>query len=197
MGYPMGGFLYLARHGETSWNQARRWQGWTDVALNEAGEGQASALAGRVVGLGVQRIVASNLTRAKQTAEIVARALALGPVGVDADLRERGFGWFEGLTPEECEVRYPAEWQRYRADGSLPPGAEPYDEVTARMGRAVRRAVDQEPAHDGAVLIVTHGSALRAFVRIATGLVLPPLANVALFRVTVEADRFLDVTPVD
>src|SRR5882724_3295866 len=171
----MGDFLYLARHGETSWNHARRWQGWTDVALNEAGEAQASLLAGRVIGLGVGRLVASDLTSAKQTAEIVARALALGPVEVDADLRERGFGLFEGLTPEECEERYPNEWQRYRADGSLPPGAEPYDEVTTRMHRAVRRAVDLEPAVDGAVLIVTHGSALRAFLKIATGVVLPPL----------------------
>src|SRR5258706_2239230 len=173
----MGVFLYLARHGETSWNQARRWQGWTDVPLNETGESQASVLAAKVTGLGVDRIVASDLTRARQTAEIVARALSLGPVVADADLRERGFGCFEGFTPEECEARYPDEWHRYRADGSLPPGAEPYDQVTERMLRGVRRAVHTEPASDRAVLVVTHGSALRAFVRVTTGVVLPPLPN--------------------
>ncbi len=193
----MGVFLYLARHGETSWNQARRWQGWTDVPLNETGEAQASVLAAKVAGVGIARIVASDLSRARRTAEIVANTLLLGPVGVDADLRERGFGWFEGLTPEECEARYPDEWQCYRADGSLPPGAELYDQVTERMVRGVRRAIDAEPTREGAILIVTHGSALRAFVRVTTGVVLPPLPNAALFRVLALADKFLGPTSID
>src|SRR6185503_10489508 len=150
------------RHGETDWNRAGRWQGWTDIPLNSTGEAQASALADSLRGLGVARVVASDLSRARRTVEIVASALAVAEVHLDAELRERGFGLFEGLTREECAERYPDEWKSYRVDAVLPPGTEPHDVVRDRMRRAVRRAADHAPTDAGAILVVTHGSALRA-----------------------------------
>ena len=185
--------VYLARHGETDWNRAGRWQGWTDVPLNETGEGQAFALAEQLRERRIERIVASNLARAHRTAEIVARALAVPLVDVDPDLRERGFGLFEGLTREECECRYPDEWKSYRADAILPPGAESHEIVMDRMHRAVRRAAEGETTERGPVLVVTHGSALRAFVLTATGSMPGPLSNCALYRATALADAFVDV----
>jgi broad specificity phosphatase PhoE len=182
--------IYLARHGETNWNRDGRWQGWSDVPLNETGEAQALLLAERLRESGIARVVASDLSRARQTAEIVARTLALSPVDVDPDLRERGFGVFEGLTREECEARHPDHWSSYRADSTLPPGAEPYDIVTERMCRALRRAAAAEVE---TVLVVTHGSALRAFVRAVTGTLPAPLPNVALFRAIALAGNFVDV----
>ena len=181
--------IYLARHGETSWNLAGRWQGWTDVPLNATGEAQALVLADRLREHGVARIVASSLSRARQTAEIVARVLAIASVGLDPDLRERGFGLFEGLTREECESQHPDHWKSYTADAALPPGAEPYDQVTERMCRAVKRAVD---LGEGTLLVVTHGSALRAFVRAVAGAMSAPLPNGALVRATAVGDAFVD-----
>jgi broad specificity phosphatase PhoE len=188
--------IYLARHGETSWNRAGRWQGWTDVPLNETGHEQALALAERLRGEGISRVVASDLSRARQTAEIVARTLAVTGVEVDVDLRERGFGCFEGLTREECEARYPDEWQSYRAETKLPPGAEPFELVGERMHRAVRRAVGEDSG-EGPVLIVTHGSALRLFVHAVTGTMPGPLSNVAVFRGVALLDAFAEIERLD
>jgi len=78
----------------------------------------------------------------------------------------------------------------------LAPGAEPHDLVTQRMHRAVRHALEGEVQRDGAILIVTHGSALRAFVLAATGLMPGPLSNCALFSATAVAGAFVDVEPV-
>src|SRR5260370_39864768 len=121
--------VYLARQGETDWNRVGRWQGWTDVPLNPTGEAQALALADKLRGRDIARIVASHLARARRTAEIVAGALSVSEIGIDAELKERGFGLFEGLTREECETRSPDEWSSYRASASLPPGSEPQDVV--------------------------------------------------------------------
>jgi probable phosphoglycerate mutase len=189
----MSRVIYLARHGETDWNRAGRWQGWTDIPLNETGAAQASALADSLRGLGIVRVVASDLSRARRTAEIVACALAIAEVELDIDLRERGFGLFEGLTREECAERYPDEWSSYRAGGVLPPGTEPHDVVRGRMLRAVRRAVEIESTIDGAILVVTHGSALRAFVQEATGTMPPPLSNCSVFRATAIVDAFIEI----
>jgi broad specificity phosphatase PhoE len=185
--------IYLARHGETDWNRDGRWQGWADVPLNVMGESQARALAERLRNRGISRVVASDLTRARQTAEIVAQALLLSPTAIDPELRERGFGLFEGLTRDECASRHPDHWAIYRADATLPPGAEPAELVIERMCRAVRRA-SSDP---GTALIVTHGSALRAFVRAVTGSTLGPLPNGALLRATALAGTFVEVTPID
>jgi broad specificity phosphatase PhoE len=188
--------VYLARHGETDWNRAGRWQGWTDVPLNPTGEAQALALADRLRDRAIARVVASHLARARRTAEIVAGALSVSDIGIDADLKERGFGLFEGLTREECETTYPDAWSSYRASATLPPGSEPNDVVTGRMHRAVRRATESETS-DGAILVVTHGSALRAFILAATGVMPGPLSNCVLYRATVGVDAFLDVEQVD
>src|SRR5690242_8696605 len=92
--------LLLVRHGETDWNAEGRLQGQTDRPLNEYGRRQARELAERLAGDGVVAIYASDLSRAKETAEIVGGRLGL-PVVVDPDLRERNWGTWEGLTPRE------------------------------------------------------------------------------------------------
>jgi broad specificity phosphatase PhoE len=182
--------IYLARHGETDWNRQNRWQGHTDVPLNAAGRAQAVALATRVRGLGVARVHASDLHRARETAEIVARFLALPPVVVDARLRERSFGVFEGLTRAECEVRHPEAWERYRLDvRNKPPGAEAHDEVLARMRAGVAAIALSAPAGAGAALVVSHGGAVRALVSEVSGVACPPVANGGMFKLTLRLTR--------
>src|SRR5512133_2376807 len=113
--------VFLARHGQTDWNAAGRWQGHTDVPLNETGRAQARALAERLRGEGIAAIASSDLARARGTAEIVAAVLGLRVDLLDPDLRERRFGIFEGLTLRECEQRHPEDWARYAGDPGLGP----------------------------------------------------------------------------
>ncbi|HEV3030468.1 MAG TPA: histidine phosphatase family protein, partial [Polyangia bacterium] len=89
--------VYLARHGETSWNREGRWQGHTDIALNDVGLGQARALGALLRGRDIERIHTSDLARARQTAETAAAMLGVTELVVDPGLRERSFGVFEGL----------------------------------------------------------------------------------------------------
>jgi broad specificity phosphatase PhoE len=130
--------IFLARHGETEWNRSGRWQGKTDIPLSELGCAQARMLAARLRDRGVAEIHTSDLSRARETAEIVAAALGITHISLDPRLRERGFGCFEGLTREECAERHAEAWQRYLADRrSTPPDAESQDEVVARVVAAM------------------------------------------------------------
>ena len=95
--------LLLIRHGETDWNASGRLQGHTDRPLNDYGRRQARELADRLSDDAIAAIYASDLSRAKETAEIVGARLGL-PVVVDADLRERNWGSWEGLTPSERDA---------------------------------------------------------------------------------------------
>ena len=192
--------IYLARHGETAWNRAGRWQGHTDVELNEDGRLQAHALGKSLVARGIVCAHASDLCRARETGEIVATLLGLPPVASDPRLRERGFGVFEGLTRDESEARFPDEWARYKAGaGDSPPGGEPREQVVARMREAVQEVAAalraQHPA-EGAALAISHGGAMRLLVRSITGELPPPLENGAVFRLDLEGDLFVHVERV-
>jgi probable phosphoglycerate mutase len=194
--------VYLARHGETEWNRMGRWQGHTDVVLSEIGREQANALGERLRGLGIGRVLTSDLARARETAEIVARAIGVSTPALDRDLRERAFGRFEGLTREECAVRFPDDWALYRTDPTcIPPGGEPHHEVIARMAVAVRRAagvVDPRAPAASSVLVISHGGSIRALLSHVTGTPLPPMQNAAVFRLSVlPTGDFADVERVE
>ena len=156
--------LLLARHGETDWNVAGRWQGHTDVPLNATGRAQALALAERLRNEGIAAVATSDLARARHTAEIVAGALGVPVALVDPALREQRYGRFEGLTPVECEARYPEDWARYVADRHAgPPGGESRAALLERFVRAVEGAAARLP---GPALLVTHAGALRALLAV-------------------------------
>jgi probable phosphoglycerate mutase len=188
--------LYLARHGETSWNREGRWQGHTDIALNETGLGQARALGELLHGRDIGRVHSSDLLRARQTAEAAAAILGVAELVIDADLRERSFGIFEGLTRSECEERHPDHWTSYRADPRCaPPGAESQEALAERMHAAVGRALARRhDADDAPVLVVSHGGSIRALLARATGTMPPPLENVAVFRAVAAAEGLTEVT---
>jgi broad specificity phosphatase PhoE len=186
--------IFLARHGETDWNASGRMQGQTDVPLNGVGRAQARGLAGRLRGEGLRAICSSDLSRARETAEIVAAELGLAVSYVDPAFRERAFGIFEGLTHAECKTRHPTEWARYDADpAALPLGLEPIDQVTARMLAGLRRAGGGMPPP---ALVVSHGRAIRSLLDRITGLPVGPLANGAVYRVIVEEGVPVDAAPL-
>src|SRR5664279_728925 len=144
--------LYLVRHGETDWNRQRRIQGLTDIPLNETGRDQA-----RATGMLLSRrhwdgIYASPLSRARETASIIATEVGLGePTLVDA-LVERNYGQAEGLDWLEGATHYP--------HGTVVPGRESREEVGARVIPALMElAADRQGE---ALLIISHGGAIRA-----------------------------------
>jgi probable phosphoglycerate mutase len=154
--------LLLVRHGQSTWNASGRWQGQADPPLSPVGEAQAAHAALRLTGTGLTGVVSSDLARARRTAEIVAEALDLGRVAVDARLRERDVGEWEGLTRPEIEERFPgllAAWGEGRIEA--PPGGEPDPVLAARAGTALAALVRGSDAHER-ILVVTHGGVIRA-----------------------------------
>ena len=186
--------IFLARHGETEWNRAGRWQGKTDIPLSDVGRAQARALGALLAGRGIAEVHASDLTRASETAEIVARVLGIARCNVDARLRERGFGCFEGFTREECAERYPDAWARYLFDRrSTPPDAEPQAEVATRIIAALTDIARAPRANGDAALVISHGGTIRTFIHEVTGTAPPPLDNGALFLARWAGERFVSV----
>jgi broad specificity phosphatase PhoE len=182
--------LYVARHGETEWNRVGRWQGATDVPLNDAGRSQALELAERLRGVTLAGIASSDLVRAAETASLVAHALGLPVLGTYAALRERSYGVFEGLTREECATRYAEIWTNHRPGDLLePPGAEPRAEVEARMVRGLREVVEAH-AGEAPVLVVSHGGAIRTFLAAVDGVLVPPMKNAECYLVRDRAGIF-------
>ena len=157
--------VLLLRHGQSTWNAESRWQGWADAPLSDEGLRQAAAMAAQLASSGPRftRLVSSDLARSIDTAAVIARALDLGEVAVEPDLRERDVGDWSGRTTEEIEIIWPgaiAAWRAGRLD--RPPGGEHEPAFRARVVRAVERLA-AEP--DGPVLAVTHGGVIRALER--------------------------------
>lgn len=163
--------LILWRHGRTAWNAERRFQGQTDVPLDEVGRRQAAHAADLLARLSPGRIVSSDLSRARETAEALAASTGL-PVHTDAGLRETYAGEWQGLTRSELEERYSDDLARWSAGADVRPGGgETRLEVAERMVSAIGRSLAQ--AAPGETLVVaTHGGAARA--AIGSLLELPP-----------------------
>ncbi len=152
--------IYLVRHGESTWNAQRRWQGVADPPLSEAGVEQAGRLARRLRSAGLAAVYASPLQRALQTARIVAEACGLAPRVVEG-LREVSFGEWEGLPAEEVERRYGPLLSRWwvRPDLVRIPGAEDLEEARRRVMEAVGDVAAAHP--QAAVAVVAHGGVNR------------------------------------
>lgn len=187
--------LTLVRHGETEWNRTRRIQGSTDIPLNDVGRQQARDAAATLrVGLNADApvvVVASDLSRARETAEIIAAELGVHVSRLYPDLRERAYGEAEGIDAEQFHARW-GDW--HNADV---PGAEPWPQVRARGLRALRRVVRdarRETAPVAAsVIVVTHGAMIRELIRHATAGELPAvgerLANGSAHTMLYERER--------
>jgi probable phosphoglycerate mutase len=159
--------ILLTRHGETDWNNERRWQGHADRPLNDVGRRQARELAETLSRRGIDVVYSSDLARAHETALIVAEQLEL-PVEVDAGLREVDVGDWAGRLLTEIEEGDPEAFQRWRQGQKAWNGGESYEEMGERVVAAVLRLAARHPGET--VLIVTHGGSIRACRATASGL---------------------------
>lgn len=146
--------IVCLRHGQTLWNVEQRFQGHSDIPLDETGMAQAERAASLLAALRPTMIVSSDLQRANDTAQALGRLVGLD-VAIDKDFRERGGGEWEGLTREEIAARWPEEYAAWEA-----PGGEPVTEVATRVANAMRRWAARLD-DDGLLVVASHGAALR------------------------------------
>jgi broad specificity phosphatase PhoE len=171
------GRVLLLRHGRTTWNAERRFQGQADPPLDEVGRAQAYEVAGIIAALRPDVLVTSDALRAAQTAGPIGEVTGLA-VQSDPRLRERSLGHWEGLTRDDVQTRYPDEYADWVAGRDVSRrGGESRDEVSVRA----LAAFADLPAVPTAV-VVTHSATAMALCNALLGLpqaihVLGPLAN--------------------
>ncbi|MBN2256230.1 MAG: alpha-ribazole phosphatase [Anaerolineaceae bacterium] len=151
--------LCLVRHGQTDWNLEGRYQGQSDVPLNENGRIQAQLLARQLQDKQFEAIFTSDLQRAKETAEILAAIFHL-PVNSDPRLREIHQGEWEGQQVDDIKSRYANLWNERMEDPAnvRPPGGE----TVAEVARRVHAALNDIATHhaNDPVMVVSHGLAI-------------------------------------
>jgi len=185
--------IFLARHGESDWNVEKRFQGHRDRPLTERGREQAHALADLVGAEKINAVYTSPLSRARETAEIVAARVGLKVVALP-ELREVDTGSWSGLSRADVEARFPEGFAHWRSGGSAWENGESYDEMAERVIGALRKIAEDHP--DGRVLVVSHGGPIRAIHAAAEGLAIqdyrrlkPVEPNARLSAVAVENGR--------
>ena len=182
--------IIAVRHGETAWNAGSRIQGQLDIELNDTGLRQAERLARALEEEPIAAVYASDLARARRTAEAVAWPRGLA-VTTDTGLRERAFGSFEGRTFADIDAEFPEQAQRWRTrDPAFVPGvgAALGESLLAFRERITRAASRLAALHPGElVVLVAHGGVMDVLYRAATGQDLQtqrawPLGNAAINR---------------
>ncbi|MCK9283680.1 MAG: histidine phosphatase family protein [Rhodocyclaceae bacterium] len=168
----MNGFAHICvvRHGETDWNMSGILQGWTDVPLNEVGRRQADELAAGFADAGFSAIWSSPLIRARETAEVIAKALQLPPPYSHEGLKERHFGMIQGVPKTELGELNPLLLQQIlrRNPAADFDQGESMDDFANRIFAAI---ADIGARHAGArVLVITHGWVMDVITRHLEGL---------------------------
>ena len=167
--------LYLIRHGESVAAYDGRYYGQTDLALSEKGRGQMAFLTERLSQLSPHRIYCSDLTRARESAEMLASRWDLSPI-IRREFREVNMGLWEGLSYEEINLRYPkeaVEWAKGASTFRFPQG-ESLRNLKARVLPAHRKIIAENS--DATVLaLVGHGGPNRLILCQALGIPLTRL----------------------
>jgi 2,3-bisphosphoglycerate-dependent phosphoglycerate mutase len=164
------------RHGETDWNVGTRIQGFTDIPLNHRGELQAQRVANALTqwtqtnpGQTIHAVYASDLSRALETGRSIATALGL-PVQIEAGMRERGYGEFEGHAWDTITTRWPekaASWKA-RDPHFTPEGGESLLMFQERILQAFDRVAAQHLGQH--IVCAVHGGVLDILYRAAAGI---------------------------
>jgi broad specificity phosphatase PhoE len=151
--------IFLVRHGETTWNRQKRVMGRREIPLNRVGIAQAKRIALLIREIGVEAVYTSPLTRAMETARILASSESL-PVRIDVGLTELAFGRWEGRLFKD--IRKDNAYQRFvaRPLESAVPGGETIVDVQNRGMKAIHKALEEFPR--ARLLFVSHGDVIRA-----------------------------------
>ena len=186
--------IIAIRHGETDWNAATRIQGHTDIALNANGVEQARQLGAALANEEIDAVYASDLSRAADTAQAIATHHKL-TVHTHTGLRERHFGYFEGLTWAAIEAKHPKDALAWRSRDThfAPAGGE---SLVALKARVVNTLNELAAKHIGQhIVIAAHGGILDQLYRLANNLDLQTkrdwhLGNAAVNRLVWTPESF-------
>ena len=152
--------VILIRHGETDWSRDGRWQGWSDVPLNEKGHRQARDLVEPLARQHPTHLVATDLVRTQETLQPLADAVGLVPL-IEPEFKEIDVGSWAGLSHAEAEERYPEGVARHDAGGTGWEDGETYADVAERGTRALNHHSEGLDESD-LLVIVAHGGLIGA-----------------------------------
>ncbi|MBC3806802.1 histidine phosphatase family protein [Undibacterium seohonense] len=191
--------ILLIRHGETAWNAVRKLQGHLDIPLNAEGRRQAKALAAGLQHEKLAAIISSDLQRAMQTAGEIARLQGL-PTRIDAALRERCFGDFEGKLYSELPEMYPQEyahWRQRDPDFHFPPKPDDSNNRGESIREFHQRTIDSIVHHaqqfEGKkIALVAHGGVLECAYREAMNLPLNAERTITIYNASINRFVYQD-----
>ena len=168
--------VVLWRHGQTDWNLANRFQGHSDIPLNETGIDQARKAAPLLFGLRPSKIISSDLIRAKQTAQELANISRL-PIHIDPGLRETNGGKWEGRTGAENRADDYEKFVNWLDGNDEPAGdfGERRSEIALRAVTAIESALEKEIE---TLVVVTHGGTARIIIGKMLGLPMTQWASI-------------------
>lgn len=158
--------IFFVRHGETAWNKARRFQGQSDIPLNDYGRELAVATREGLGGLLFQAVYSSPLIRAKETAEIITKGQNV-PIIEDERIKEIAFGTGEGSYIEEIRSCPDSEMYHFLCNPEqyIPPeGGETLSEMVKRCESFVREVLIPAEKECENVLVVAHGALIRGMI---------------------------------
>ena len=183
--------VVLVRHGETTWNQARRVQGTLDSPLSPLGRRQAEAVAHTLAPEPLAFLYSSDLGRTQESAAALARITGL-PVRLDPRLRERCYGVLQGKTWPEIEIECPEAFERLNARDPeyLPPQGESASAFRERVLASVTEIARQHAGERG--VIVTHGGVVGIMYRHTLDIALSAKRDYALLNASINRFRFVD-----
>ena len=161
--------LILIRHGQSLWNAANRFTGWTDIDLSPEGEEEAAEAGMKLAGNLIDRVHTSDLIRAQRTAEIILKlneASGDVPTRYDKRLNERHYGSLQGLNKAETAEKHGAEQVRIwrRSFDVAPPGGESLEMTAARTIPYFVEEIVPDLEQGLNVLVSAHGNSLRSIV---------------------------------
>lgn len=158
----------VLRHARTEWNDDHRIQGQTDIPLSLEGREQTKRWIKHLSLFTYHRVISSNLTRAKETADILNRSI-IAPQEIDERFREQNWGEWEGVRVKDLDRRFPEALQEQIARGweFRPPGGESRNQVLARALSALSDTARKYPGER--ILVVSHGGVIKSLLYHAHG----------------------------
>lgn len=154
--------LYVARHGQTDYNQQKKFYGSSDVPLNANGRKDAAKLADKFEALPLELIVTSDLKRARQTARTIIATHPESDSQLSSKLEESHFGAWEGLNADEIQATFPEDWQNWLDDPFhvSPTNGENFQDFNTRVLAGLKNILSDAASNDH-VLLVAHLGVLR------------------------------------
>jgi alpha-ribazole phosphatase len=187
--------LYLVRHGELVTSQQWLYVGHMDVELNDTGRSQISRLAQRLSRETIDVLLASNLSRTMQSAEIIGNVIGLKPQP-DPAFREVSLGQWEGLSRDQIIERYPEDFEQRSRDivNYRIAGGESFADLRDRVIPRLKEVLKEHQGKN--LLLVAHGGANRIILCHALGLDLTMMTHIDQAYGCLNIIDFFDGMPV-